>query len=77
MSMESVLKEIKEVTNMAKKYGMWNGIDKRFVFGINANSPTEAEREFKTKAGKESYKYRYSVKEIPEGFVNPKNPRRY
>lgn len=56
-------------------YGVWNCVTKRFCFGISAPTRDEAQVEFYKKApGKAKYRWRYEVKPIPKGWVNPKNP---
>ena len=54
------------------KYGIWNSLSKRFVYGIKVDSSSEARRELHKKAGN-PYCWRYIVKEIPESFKNPPN----
>lgn len=54
-------------------YSIWNSMEKRFVFGIAAETPRKAERTFR-KACVEWRKWRYEIKPIPEGFKNPRNP---
>lgn len=55
------------------KYGIWNGMTKRFVFGIAEDTKGRAWRAF-CKAAPDAARYwRYSVKAIPEGWKNPKN----
>lgn len=55
-------------------YGIWNGMTKRFVFGIRETTEARAWRAFVKRVGKTSYKWRYEVRRIPEGWVNPPNP---
>ena len=54
-------------------FGIWNSIEKRFVFGIAAETPRKAERAFR-KTCINWRKWRYEIKPIPEGFKNPRNP---
>lgn len=54
-------------------YGIWNGVEKRFVFGIREPSAIKAEKAFFHKVGKTAYKWRFEVREIPNNWVNPKN----
>jgi hypothetical protein len=54
-------------------YGIWNGMEKRFVFGIKKPTAKEALKEFRDKAGKASYCWRYEARKIPENWKNPKN----
>ena len=54
-------------------YGIWNSADKRFVFGIAAETPRKAERAFR-KTCINWRQWRYEIKPIPEGFKNPRNP---
>jgi len=57
-------------------YGIWNGVEKRFVFGIQETSAQKAWEAFTRKcAGWRAW--RFEVKPIPEGWVNPKNPREW
>lgn len=56
-------------------FGIWNDVEKRFVFGIRKSTVKEAEKAFFNKAGKTAFKYRFSVREIPDNWVNPKNTR--
>lgn len=56
-------------------YGVWNSITEKFVYGIKAETKEEAERALREIAGKGSYCWRYTVKPIPDGFVNPPNDR--
>lgn len=58
-------------------WGIWNSVDKRFVFGIRESSRQDAIKAFKRKVGKLSYCYRYMPKVIPNGFENPPNPIKY
>ena len=54
-------------------YGVWNNAEKRFVFGIAAETPRKAERAFR-KTCINWRQWRYEIKPIPEGFKNPRNP---
>lgn len=54
-------------------FGIWNDVEKRFVFGIRKTSAKEAEKAFFNKVGKTAFKYRFSVREIPDNWINPKN----
>nr|DAM21451.1 MAG TPA: DNA helix destabilizing protein [Caudoviricetes sp.] len=54
-------------------YGIWNSAEKRFVFGIAAETPRKAERAFR-KTCINWRQWRYEIKPIPEGFKNPRNP---
>ena len=54
-------------------YGIWNDIEKRFVFGISEPTPQNAEKEFFNRVGKTAHKWRFSVRVIPVNWVNPKN----
>lgn len=54
-------------------YGVWNNAEKRFVFGIAAETPRKAERAFR-KTCVNWRQWRYEIKPIPEGFKNPRNP---
>lgn len=62
---------------MSQIWGIWNSVDKRFVFGIREPSKQAALTAFKKKVGKLSYLYRYQPKVIPKDFKNPPNPTRY
>ena len=54
-------------------YGVWSNAEKRFVFGIAAETPRKAERAFR-KTCINWRQWRYEIKPIPEGFKNPRNP---
>ena len=54
-------------------HGIWNSAEKRFVFGIAAETPRKAERAFR-KTCINWRQWRYEIKPIPEGFKNPRNP---
>lgn len=54
-------------------YGIWNAVEKRFVFGIREESAAKAEKAFFHKVGKTAYKWRFGPRIIPEGWNNPKN----
>lgn len=54
-------------------YGIWNSIEKRFVFGIAAETPRKAERAFR-KTCINWRMWRYEIKPIPDDFKNPRNP---
>lgn len=56
-------------------YGIWNDIEKRFVFGINAPTKRAAWRQFTNAVGKTAYKWRFEIRVIPPNFKNPKNPK--
>lgn len=59
-------------------YGIWNHIEKRFVFGIKEETKTKARNKFKSLVPREVYsKYRYETRIIPPDFVNPKNKINY
>ena len=55
-------------------YGIWNGMTKRFVFGINEPTKARALRKFIKAAGKASYCWRYEVRKRPDNYKNPPNP---
>ena len=55
-------------------YGVWNAVQKRFVFGIVEETPGRAQRALFHKIGKGAYKWRYEVRKIPPNWRNPKNP---
>ena len=57
-------------------YGIWNSVEKRFVFGVSEPTSNAAWKSFKKKVPQAIWrKWRYDVKPIPEGFRNAKNPR--
>lgn len=58
-------------------YGIWNTVDKRFVFGIKEDTADKAAKHFKSECRKLSYMWRYEVKRIPDGWINPPNPTKY
>jgi hypothetical protein len=55
-------------------YGVWNDVQKRFVFGIKETSPRGAEKALFRRIGKDAYRWRYSIKQIPRNWRNPSNP---
>ena len=55
-------------------YGVWNDMQKRFVFGIKETSPRGAEKALFRRIGKGAYRWRYSIKQIPRNWRNPPNP---
>ena len=57
-----------------KRYGIWNDVQKQFVFGINEDSKNRAMRELQRKIGKDAFKWRYEVRVIPQNWHNPENP---
>lgn len=57
---------------MTEHFGIWNAVDRRFVFGIDEPTPKAAERRFREVCG--SPLWRYSVRRIPPGWKNPRNP---
>ena len=55
-------------------YGIWNSVTKRFVYGIKEFDQETAWKKFVNMVPKEIYmKWRYEVRKIPKGWVNPKN----
>jgi len=54
-------------------YGIWNDIDKRFVFGISENTKSSALLKFSKVNPKGRYCHRYNARKIPEGWKNPSN----
>lgn len=54
-------------------WGIWNSVEKRFVFGIREETAAKADRAFFHKVGKTAYKWRYEPRIIPNGWINPKN----
>ena len=56
-------------------YGVWNGMTKRFVYGIREPSKRLAQKRLFEAAGKGAYCWRYEIKPIPDKWVNPKNIR--
>jgi hypothetical protein len=56
-------------------FGIWNDVEKRFVFGIRKATAKEAEKAFFNKVGRTAHKWRFSVREIPDNWINPKNTR--
>ena len=58
------------------QYGIWNGIEKRFVFGVCKETKSQAWREFCRIAPAASRCWRYAIKKIPEGWKNPPNFRK-
>lgn len=56
-------------------WGIWNGVTKRFIFGLDEPTREKAEKAFIKKAGKAAYKWRFTAKRIPADWVNPKNEK--
>lgn len=54
-------------------YGIWNGITKRFVYGIKEPSKEKAKQKLFEKTGEGAYCWRYEVRLIPDNFTNPPN----
>ena len=44
------------------------------VFGIKETSPRRAEKALFRRIGKDAYRWRYSIKQIPRNWRNPPNP---
>lgn len=55
---------------MEKMYGVWSAVSKKFVFGISETSKKKAWQRLEHKIGKDSYKWRFEIKELKWG--NPK-----
>lgn len=55
-------------------YGVFNAVQKRFVFGIQEQTARAAERALFKRIGKDAYKWRYEIRKIPANWHNPKNP---
>lgn len=55
-------------------YGIWNGMTKRFVFGIREDTPNKALSVFRKKNPGGWRCWRYEVRKIPRNFKNPRNP---
>ena len=51
---------------MNKRYGAWNSCKKEFQFGINEASKTRARRKLFEKIGNDAYKWRFTIKVIPD-----------
>lgn len=59
---------------MKTKYGVWHSMQKRFVFGIQEDTPADAWNKLFKCIGTDAYKWRYEVKRIPRGWKNKPNP---
>lgn len=46
-------------------YGVYNTVSKEFQFGIRAETKEEAMTKLIAKVGKDAYKWRFEVKELP------------
>ena len=56
-------------------YGVWNSLTHRFCFGIAEPTRDAAQMKFYKQAPLElKRRYRYEVKPIPKGWINPPNP---
>jgi hypothetical protein len=73
-SLFSLKRKDKAMTKPNRRFGIWNDVQKRFVFGINEESANRARRELQRKIGKDAYKWRYEVRVIPQNWHNPENP---
>lgn len=62
------------MAKLNRRFGIWNDVQKRFVFGINEESANRARHELQRKIGKDAYKWRYEVRVIPQNWRNPENP---
>lgn|GEM_PF-1629731 len=58
-------------------YGIWNGITKRFAYGIKEPTPKLAEQKLREVNPGGFRCWRYEWRKIPDGFQNPKNPIKY
>lgn len=52
--------------NGRSKYGIWDTVTKRFVFGIAEDTPMLAEARLFKKLGDNARRWRYKVKEVTE-----------
>ena len=48
-------------------YGVYNTVSKEFQFGIRTETKEEALTKLVAKVGKDAYKWRFEVKELPSG----------
>lgn len=58
------------------QFGIWNGMTKRFVFGIRESTPRRAMRAAFDAMGDNARRWRYDVAIIPQGWQNPPNQDR-
>lgn len=58
------------IKNKPRYFGIWNARAKEFQFGIVETSARKASQKLFQKIGKDSYKWRFEVKELKHG--NPK-----
>lgn len=65
---------VKVVPKEVPLYGVWNDMQKRFVFGIVETTPRRAQKALFRRIGKNAYRWRYSIKKIPSNWRNPPNP---
>ncbi len=65
---------VKVTSKEVPLYGVWNDMQKRFVFGIVETTLRWAQKALFRRIGKSAYKWRYSIKKIPSNWRNPPNP---
>ena len=53
------------------QYGIWNGVDRRFVFGIREDTKGKAWKKFCSIAPEAARKWRYETRVIPKDWKNP------
>lgn len=58
-----------------KSYGIYNTLSKKFVFGISEPSKKRASKALFNKIGKDSYKWRFEVREI-KGVITDDGSRK-
>lgn len=56
------------MNDFGKRYGVWNNVKKEFQFGINEGSKKRALTKLIDKVGKDSYKWRFEIREIKQGM---------
>lgn len=58
------MKKLKQYCN--RHFGIWNGMTKKFISGIDEPTPKLAKRKHFERVGYDSYKWRYEPKELPK-----------
>lgn len=59
---------------MTQHWGVYNSVEKRFVFGIDKPSKSAAWKAFRKKYTQKYVPWRYELRPIPPDWVNKRNP---
>lgn len=58
---------------MPEHWGIYNSVEKRFVYGIDKPTKADAVKEFRKKYPRKYVPYRYYVRLIPKDWANKPN----